>query len=86
MQRTVNGRHIANLGAVSLSRTSDRHAHYVLLHVTAAKHQLIRRSVAYEIGNVVEILEQRAHPRRRFIIKHLPSTKENSLRIEARQK
>jgi len=76
LERTVDGRRIVNLGAVSLSLTPDKHAHYVLLQASSAGHQFIRRAVAYDIRRVVQMLEECAHPGRGYIIKHLLSSKE----------
>ena len=70
-ERIVDGRSIINLGAVSLSLTPDKHACYVLLHAASTGHQFIRRSVAYDRGKVVQMLEECSHPGRKYIIGHL---------------
>ncbi|WP_415907841.1 metallophosphoesterase family protein [Oleiharenicola sp. Vm1] len=71
LQRTVGANTVFNPGAVSLSRTADRHAHYAILEASAAGHAFVRRSVSYDVDRVVAQLETRSHPGRAFIIRHL---------------
>jgi len=71
LRRTVGAVTVFNPGAVSLSRTAERHAHYAILEASDGGHNFIGRSVPYDVDSVVAQLETLAHPGRAFIIRHL---------------
>lgn len=69
--RKLGTREIVNLGSVSLSSTADKRASYVLLRTSPTENQLTPRKVAYDTDRVIRQLEERDHPGRDFIIRHL---------------
>ncbi|MBS0662912.1 MAG: metallophosphoesterase family protein [Verrucomicrobia bacterium] len=70
--RRMIGRHtVIGLGAVSLSRTPDRLAHYVIMNATPTAHEFARRTVSYDLDKVIQQMEAQNHPGRRFIAGHL---------------
>jgi predicted phosphodiesterase len=70
-ERKVQGLHIVNPGAVSLSLTQDKHASYALLNASANGYTIEHRSVPYDRGAVIDQLKRIAHPGRAYLIKHL---------------
>ncbi|HVU33823.1 MAG TPA: metallophosphoesterase family protein [Opitutaceae bacterium] len=74
MLRKVGHSTVANLGAVSLSATSDKRSSYALLTATSAGYSVEPRLVDYDIERVIAMLEKRKHPGRAFIIRHLRTT------------
>lgn len=70
-ERRIQGIHVVNPGAVSLSLAKDKHASYALLHASAETYTVAHRSVPYDRDAVVEHLERIAHPGRGYLIKHL---------------
>jgi len=74
LERTIDGIRIINLGAISLSLTPEKRAHYALLNASSDGAVVIRRSVDYDRAKVASMLEEREHPGRSYILKHLRST------------
>jgi predicted phosphodiesterase len=70
-EQRINGVHIVNLGAVSLSVTEDKHASYVLLDAQQDVYSLDHRSIAYNRAAVIDQLKRIGHPGREYLIKHL---------------
>ncbi|MBS1602712.1 MAG: metallophosphoesterase family protein [Bacteroidetes bacterium] len=65
------GIHLVNPGAVSLSLTADRDAHYAILEATRDGYTLNPRRVPYDHQLVIDQLIRAGHPGRAFLIKHL---------------
>ena len=70
-EQRIDGGHIVNLGAVSLSVTEDKHASYVLLDAQQDGYSLAHRSIAYNRAAVIDQLKRIGHPGRGYLIKHL---------------
>lgn len=67
----IQGIHIVNLGAVSLSLTEDKDASYVLLNASTDTYMVEHRRVPYDRRVVIDQLKQIGHPGRGYLIKHL---------------
>lgn len=65
------GIHIVNLGAVSLSFTTDKCSSYVLLDAAESGYEVRHRRVSYDCLAVIEQLRAIGHPGRDFMIKRL---------------
>ena len=64
----IQGIHVVNLGAVSLSLTNDKYSSYVLLNAHADKYTVEHRRVPYDRGAVIDQLNRIGHPGRGFLI------------------
>jgi predicted phosphodiesterase len=67
----IEGIHIVNLGAVSLSLTENKDASYVLLNAQRTMYSVEHRTVPYDRGSVINQLKRISHPAREYLIKHL---------------
>lgn len=67
----IQGIHVVNPGAVSLSLVEDKHASYALLHASAEEYTVVHRRVPYDRDAVIDQLKRIAHPSREYLIKHL---------------
>ncbi len=67
----LQGMHIVNPGAVSLSLTDDKSASYVLLNAQTNTYTVEHRRVPYDRGAVIDQLKRISHPGRGYLIKHL---------------
>jgi len=70
------GIHLVNPGAISLSLTPDRDAHYAILETTRDGYSVNHRQVSFDHQLVVDQLVKLHHPGRAFLIKHLSSPKQ----------
>ncbi len=61
-KRRIAGSHAVNPGAVSLPRTSDDLARWMLLEATPAGYTIEHRSVRYDLAEVVTDLARQRHP------------------------
>ena len=64
-------RHLVNPGAVSLTLTPDKQAHYALLTATPKGYSFEHHQVGYNRQIVIDQLNQLRHPGRAFLIRHL---------------
>ncbi|HVU96305.1 MAG TPA: metallophosphoesterase family protein [Puia sp.] len=65
------GIHLVNPGAVSLTLTPDKQAHYALLSATANGYAIEHHQVGYNRQAVIHQLGQLHHPGRAYLIRHL---------------
>lgn len=70
-EHKVDGIHVVNPGAVSLSLTEDKYASYVLLDAEEAGYRVQQRKILYDRSAVIQQLELIHHPGRQYLIKHL---------------
>jgi len=63
--------HLVNPGAVSLTLTPDKQAHYALLTATPKGYSIEHHRVAYNRQAVIHQLNKLQHPGRAFLIRHL---------------
>jgi predicted phosphodiesterase len=77
----VDGIHVVNPGAVSLSVTADKRASYLLLDTAEKGYSVHHYSVPYDRAAVIDQLNKMRHPGRGYLIKHLSDhDSEGSLR------
>ena len=62
----IQGVHIVNLGAISLSLTDDKYASYVLLNAQTDMYTIEHRRVPYDRGAVIDQLKRIGHPGREY--------------------
>lgn len=70
-QIKIQGIHVVNLGAVSLSLADDKSASYVRLTADAHGYALEHRKVPYDRSAVIDQLNRIGHPGRGYLIRHL---------------
>jgi predicted phosphodiesterase len=70
-EHKVDGVHVVNLGAVSLSITADKYANYVLLDTQKDAYHVQNHSVPYDRAAVIDQLNCIGHPGRGYLIRHL---------------
>jgi predicted phosphodiesterase len=70
-EQQLNGIHIVNLGAVSLSRMPEGDASYVVLDATKEGYKVFPQSVSYNRKAVIAKLEALHHPARTHLIRLL---------------
>lgn len=68
MDRQVGDRHVFNLGGVSNPPGDDLRASYGFLTADSTGYQIQHRRIAYNYQAVIDTLEARHHPGRKFII------------------
>jgi predicted phosphodiesterase len=61
-ERFVAGGHVANPGPVSLPRTADDLARWILIDASASGYRLTFREVRYDLDRVIEDLDRQRHP------------------------
>jgi predicted phosphodiesterase len=61
-ERRIAGSHVVNPGPISLPRTSDDLARWMLLEATAEGYTIEHRAVRYDLGRVIEDLGRQRHP------------------------
>jgi predicted phosphodiesterase len=61
-ERRVVGSHVVNPGPVSLPRTSDDLARWVLLEATPEGYTIEYRAVRYDLEHVIKDLGRQRHP------------------------
>lgn len=61
-ERRIAGSHVVNPGPISLPRTSDDLARWILLEATAEGYTLEHRAVRYDLDPVIKDLERQRHP------------------------
>jgi predicted phosphodiesterase len=66
-ERRIAGSHVLNPGPVSLSPVADDRAGWALIESTPDGHSVELRSVQYDVGLVVEDLDQQRHPSSRWL-------------------
>jgi len=69
-EKRVEGVHVVNPGAVSLSLTEDKHACYALLNASPRAYEIEHRRVPYDRAAAINRLEELNHPGRKYLIKH----------------
>jgi predicted phosphodiesterase len=70
-EHRVDGVHVVNPGAVSLSVTADKGASYLLLDTAEKGYSVQHCSVPYDRAAVIDQLNRLQHPGRGYLIKHL---------------
>lgn len=70
-ERRIQGIHVVNPGAVSLSLTDDKCAGYVLLNALTDTYTVEHRRVPYDRAAVIDQLKRLHHPGRAYLIQHL---------------
>lgn len=68
---TVKGKHIVNVGSVSISLPPDLRASYVILTADTSEYRIEHRRIEYNREAVIRALQHIRHPGARFIIKHM---------------
>lgn len=63
--------HLVNPGAVSLTLTPDKQAHYALLTATPKGYTIEHHQIGYNRQAVIDQLTKLHHPGRAFLIRHL---------------
>jgi predicted phosphodiesterase len=70
-ERRVEGVHVVNPGAVSLSLTEDKRACYALLDASPRAYTIEHRRVTYDRAAAINRLEEIKHPGRKYLINKL---------------
>jgi predicted phosphodiesterase len=67
----LEGVHVVNPGALSLSLTEDKHACYAILTASTRAYSIEHRRVPYDRAAVIHRLEELNHPGRKYLISKL---------------
>jgi predicted phosphodiesterase len=67
----LEGMHVVNPGAISLSFTEDKHACYALLTASTRAYSIELRRVPYDRAAAIQRLEELNHPGRKYLISKL---------------